>query len=524
MSGLFKKRSYKEVEKEDHSAIVDCKPSKRKLVKSKVTPNNQMDIDEIADEYNSDAEDFEVDEDSSYYEGRLNNSEFQEENSLPLDNEDYVSEQEEANKLAKETRKVTLKKKKRKISDTEDNDIECITQDENDDKLDLPCRSLEQQSIEAYIRKGLDTVGGYHSLYISGMPGTGKTASVLASIKKLSGLSKRKVIKEFQCFLINGMKINNNNMIYKQIYSKIFANEAKLNPYKCCKLLDEFFKDRISYNFNLELRDSRNIHIILIIDEVDCLVTKKMSLLYNIFNWSLYPNAKLIIISISNTIDLPQRTINKVSSRIGSNQISFKPYQRDELEKILKVTLPNYNLFTNDAIKYCCSKVASISGDIRRILTICKYAEDLWMKKNSGNMYNPNLKHQKALIQIDDVKTASNELYDKKVSNVIKSLKIFEKIVIIAISKETEVSPKVDMSTLYKRFIFCVQKLKEFNYQPSFDDFKHIIFNLSRMKLINVNDHNENFISNMVNVLIYKDELISALCSDENLKNLIENN
>jgi len=49
----------------------------------------------------------------------------------------------------------------------------------------LPCRETEQQFIYNYIKKGLATNGNYSSLYISGMPGTGKTACVHALIKKL---------------------------------------------------------------------------------------------------------------------------------------------------------------------------------------------------------------------------------------------------------------------------------------------------------------------------------------------------
>jgi len=49
----------------------------------------------------------------------------------------------------------------------------------------LPCRENEQENIYKYIKKGLATNGSYSSLYISGMPGTGKTACVHAVIKKL---------------------------------------------------------------------------------------------------------------------------------------------------------------------------------------------------------------------------------------------------------------------------------------------------------------------------------------------------
>jgi len=44
-----------------------------------------------------------------------------------------------------------------------------------------------------------------------------------------------------------------------------------------------------------------------LIDELDALLTKKQQLLYNIFDWPSRPNSNLIIISIANTMDLPER-------------------------------------------------------------------------------------------------------------------------------------------------------------------------------------------------------------------------
>ena len=44
---------------------------------------------------------------------------------------------------------------------------------------ELPCRENEQELIKQYIIEGIENNGSSSSLYISGMPGTGKTASTL---------------------------------------------------------------------------------------------------------------------------------------------------------------------------------------------------------------------------------------------------------------------------------------------------------------------------------------------------------
>lgn len=43
----------------------------------------------------------------------------------------------------------------------------------------LPCREQEQERITNFIREGVENKGSSTMLYISGMPGTGKTATTL---------------------------------------------------------------------------------------------------------------------------------------------------------------------------------------------------------------------------------------------------------------------------------------------------------------------------------------------------------
>jgi Cdc6-like AAA superfamily ATPase len=58
---------------------------------------------------------------------------------------------------------------------------------------------------------------------------------------------------------------------------------------------------------------------ILVVDELDVLVTRKQTVMYNLFEWPTRQNSPLIVIAIANTMDLPERMLsNKVSSRMGT--------------------------------------------------------------------------------------------------------------------------------------------------------------------------------------------------------------
>jgi hypothetical protein len=57
---------------------------------------------------------------------------------------------------------------------------------------------------------------------------------------------------------------------------------------------------------------------IVLMDELDQLMTTKQDVVYNFFNWPTLANSKLIVLAVANTMDLPERAMTgKVRSRLG---------------------------------------------------------------------------------------------------------------------------------------------------------------------------------------------------------------
>ena len=52
---------------------------------------------------------------------------------------------------------------------------------------------------------------------------------------------------------------------------------------------------------------------VLVVDEIDMLLTRDQSVLYNLFSWPHQPTARVAVIGIANTLDLPQRLLPKVA-------------------------------------------------------------------------------------------------------------------------------------------------------------------------------------------------------------------
>ena len=97
---------------------------------------------------------------------------------------------------------------------------------------------------------------------------------------------------------------------------------------------------------------------VLMLDEIDYLVTPQQTLLYNFFDWPLRATTgRLVVIGISNTINLPEKLTPRVQSRIGGDRCNFQAYNFQQTITILKTRLgmmggnPGYPVFEEDAIR-----------------------------------------------------------------------------------------------------------------------------------------------------------------------------
>ena len=398
----------------------------------------------------------------------------------------------------------------------------------------LPCRKDEQDKIYNYIKQGLQTNGNYNSLYIAGMPGTGKTASVKTIINILESEVKEaqkkkndKTLEEngiipFRTLFLSGINYPNLSNVFKIIYRFIFNKEKdKMNIKNYIFRLNNFFSHRKKYNKNKTLIDPTNSHILLIIDEVDILINTSQSLLYNIFNWTTYDYSRLIVITISNTLDLPNRLLPKIQSRMGNNIIMFKPYNKDELRIIIQDRGIDLKLFSEDAIRLSCVKVAAINGDLRRVFHIFLKAKEI----NSLNNYK---KKNKELVSKYDILNAWDELYSSNISKIISSLHIFEKIIIATILStiKEQNHTKINLGDLYDKKDIFIQKYNESSgneFEITWEEYKKIIYNLIQLKLVNYGDvPKSNFIENNIVIKFYIDEFVMACESNEDFKPVLD--
>ncbi|XP_048458056.1 origin recognition complex subunit 1 [Rhincodon typus] len=229
----------------------------------------------------------------------------------------------------------------------------------------LPCREQEFQDIYNFVEsKVIDGTGG--CMYISGVPGTGKTATVHEVMRCLQYAAKEDDLPSFHFIEINGMRLTNPHQSYVQILKLLTGQNATADH--AAALLEKRFSTPAP----------KRETTVLLVDELDLLWTRKQNVMYNLFDWPARKQAKLVVVAVANTMDLPERIMmNRVASRLGLTRMSFQPYTYKQLQQIISSRLNQLKAFEDDAIQLVARKVAALSGDARRALDICRRAAEI---------------------------------------------------------------------------------------------------------------------------------------------------
>jgi origin recognition complex subunit 1 len=364
----------------------------------------------------------------------------------------------------------------------------------------LPCRESEKEVIREFVMSGLRNRGSSTSLYISGMPGTGKTATTLEVIKSLNRERKKK----FKFIHVNGMQLNNSSVMYSLIYKEITGQKHK--PTTAAVMLDDYFKKKDLSENQLKNQEM----IVLLVDELDALVTKKQTLLYNLFDWPSNKNSGLIILAIANTMDLPERFLVKIKSRIGESRLVYQPYSRPQIEKIIKSRLTDKDIFNPDCIKMVSTKIASLSGDIRRALQVCRRATELakssWIKTRRVKGDNAEITR----VDINKVQTAFIELYQSKNTLLLKALRKYEKLVIMAVMTECKAKyqEKVKLSDIVTRVTGMSGGLSYDRLTQG--EIMEILLRMKSFGIVSITNEKPKLDNIHIQPFVYIDEIITA--------------
>ncbi|KAK6166548.1 hypothetical protein SNE40_023208 [Patella caerulea] len=224
-------------------------------------------------------------------------------------------------------------------------------------------REKEVGEINQFLEKNLANQSA-GSLYISGAPGTGKTAALLHIIDDVKADYKCKI-----CYL-NCMMVKDSSSVFRKLYQDITgkALTGKRDP---------------SRSMEKCLTTSKT-SVILVLDEIDQLDSKSQEVLYTIFEWPTLPHSKLILVGIANALDLTDRILPRLQAqpKCRPQLLNFAPYSREQITAVIQDRLKKLEkdgvcVMEASAIQFCARKVSAVAGDMRKALDVCRRAVEL---------------------------------------------------------------------------------------------------------------------------------------------------
>ncbi|KAF9996519.1 AAA ATPase [Entomortierella chlamydospora] len=242
-------------------------------------------------------------------------------------------------------------------------------------------RDAERETIRTFCQDHI-LIPKSGSLYISGQPGTGKTA-LLKEIMRDMEPEMNNVKHDIKTVTINCMSIKDPKLVYQKLLEEIgYVVESK-DKEAVIKTLESLF---------LESNKKKTLYVV-ILDEVDQLLTKDQEILYKLFQWSSTEGSNITLFGIANALDMTDRFLPRLKARNCEPQLlNFNPYQVAEIRAIIMDRLFSLEgdgkdgkdgkddtgkprvvpLMQRPAIELCARKVAAATGDLRKALDICR--------------------------------------------------------------------------------------------------------------------------------------------------------
>lgn len=218
-----------------------------------------------------------------------------------------------------------------------------------------------------------DASQAHGCLYVSGPPGTGKSAMVNEITSEIVADSSS-IRKAY----VNCMSIKSSKDLYITLV-ELLCDESELEEEDAVVMLQKIFVPK---------KKSQDV-LVVVLDEIDHILSLDLDSLYRVFEWSMQKSSRLLLIGIANALDLTDRFLPRLKSRnLKPELLPFLPYTAAHVKAIIikrlksllpadKVTSDFIPFFHPVAIELCSRKVSSQTGDLRKAFEICRRALDL---------------------------------------------------------------------------------------------------------------------------------------------------
>ncbi|XP_038567980.1 LOW QUALITY PROTEIN: cell division control protein 6 homolog [Micropterus salmoides] len=260
----------------------------------------------------------------------------------------------------------------------------------------LLSRETERASIRSFLEeKALQRLPG--SLYISGAPGTGKTACLNCVLQEMKA-----ELSPVQTVVVNCMSLRSSHAIFPLLADKLRAPGGQNG-------LQRFLT-------------ATGPAVLLVLDEMDQLDSKAQDVLYTIFEWPYLPKSRLCLIGIANALDLTDRILPRLQARPQCRPLllHFPPYSRQELTAIVQDRLAQASaegILDASAVQFCARKVSAVSGDARKALDICRRAVEVVESDERKKASDPKAETKGSRVSLPQVARVLSEVYGDRMAS-----------------------------------------------------------------------------------------------------------
>lgn len=285
------------------------------------------------------------------------------------------------------------------------------------------------------------------NVFIYGKTGTGKTATVKFLMEELENVAGD-LSKNIDASYLNCEVVDTKYRVLATLANNIRERIIEESERDLSDLPEEvpmtgWPTDEVYENL-VELLDYREQVIIVILDEIDRLVSKGTSdVLYLLSRVnSDLENAKVGVVGISNNLEFVSDLDPRIKSSLGEEEVVFPPYNAPQLEDILEERSKkgfSEGVLEDGVIKLCAAHAARKHGDARKALDMLRNAGEIAEEEKCEKVTSTH------------VTKASEKIERDRMEEAVKSLPNQSKLVLLSVLllKERK-SKKVSTGDIYE--------------------------------------------------------------------------